>query len=186
MSNQLMHSSNRIYNVDETGLCLDGHAPWVVALRGQKKVRYRTSGNKSQVKIIACVSASGQCMPPFVIFDAKRLNLEWRNGEVVGTSYGLSTNGWVDSKLFKGWLLQHFVANAVGEHPILLLLDGHSSHFQPELVQFAWEYGIIMYCLPPHTTHETQPLDASVFKSLKHNWQHALYACQCFIQLPLA
>ena len=56
---------------------------------------------------------------------------------MVGTSYGLSTNGWVDSKLFKGWLLQYFVANAVGEHPILLLLDRHSSHFQPELVQFA-------------------------------------------------
>ena len=126
MSNQLMDSPNRIYNVDETGLCLDGHAPQVVALRGQKNFWYRTSGNKSQVTVIACVSASGQCMPPSVIFDTKRLNLEWRNSEVVGTSNGLSTNGWVDSKLFKGWLVQHFVANAVGEHPILLLLKGHT------------------------------------------------------------
>ena len=114
------------------------------------------------------MSASGQCMLSFVIFDAKRLNLEWRNGEVVGTSYGLSTNGWVDSELFKGWLVQHFVANAVGERPILLLLDGHSSHFQPELIECPkiWDNNVLP---ASHTTHETQPLDASVFKSLKHN-----------------
>ena len=38
---------------------VDGHAPRVVAKRGQKKVRYQTSGNKSQITRIACVSASG-------------------------------------------------------------------------------------------------------------------------------
>ena len=74
----------------------DGHAPCIIALKGQKKVRYRTSDNKNQVTVIACVSASGQCIPPFFIFDAKRLNLDWWKDEVVGTSYGLSDNGWLD------------------------------------------------------------------------------------------
>ena len=101
--NQLLNSPNRIYNVDETGIALDGHAPRIVAKRGQKKVRYRTSGNKNQMTVIACVSARGQCTPPFVIFDAKRLNMEWRKDKVVGTSYGLSDSGWVDSELFRGW-----------------------------------------------------------------------------------
>ena len=129
--------------------------------------------------MIACVSASGQCIPLFVIFDAKRLNMEWRNDEFVGTAYGLSANGWVDSELFKGWLSEHFIAHAVGARPLLLLLDGHSSHYQPELISYAREFGIITFCLPPHTTHESQPLDASVFKSLKQNWQNA---CHNFIQ----
>jgi len=57
-------------------IALDGHAPRVIAKRGQKKVRYRTSGNKNQLTVIACVSTSGQCIPPFVIFDAKKLE-EW-------------------------------------------------------------------------------------------------------------
>ena len=57
--NQLLNSCSRIYNVDEMGIALDGHAPRVVAKRGQKKVRYRTSGNKNQVTVIACVNASG-------------------------------------------------------------------------------------------------------------------------------
>ena len=69
--NGLLNSPGRIYNVNETGIALDGHAPKLVAKRGQKKVRYRTSGNKSQITVIACVSASGQCIPPFVIFDVK-------------------------------------------------------------------------------------------------------------------
>ena len=73
---QLLSLPSRIYNVDETGMALDSHAPKVVAKRGQKKVRYRTSGNKSQITIIVCVSASGQCIPPFVIFDTKRLNMD--------------------------------------------------------------------------------------------------------------
>ena len=158
---------------------MDGHASRIVAKRGQKKVRYRTSGNKNQITVIACVSASGQCIPPFVIFDAKRLNMEWRKDEVVGTSYGLSDNGWVDSELFRGWLSEHFHSHAVSDRPVLLLLDGHSSHYQPELISYAKQYEVILFCLPPHTTHESQPLDASVFRSLKQNWQHA---CHNFIQ----
>ena len=177
--NKLLDLPSRIYNVDETGIALDGHAPRVVAKRGQKKVRYRTTGNKKQVTVIACVNASGQCIPPFVIFDAKRLNMQWRKGEVVGTAYGLSQKGWVDSELFRGWLSEHFLVHAVGARPFLLLLDGHSSHYQPELIAHAREFGVIIFCLPPHTTHESQPLDASVFRSLKQNWQHA---CHNFIQ----
>ena len=92
--------------------------------------------------------------------------------------YGLSDNGWVDSELFKGWLTDHFIVNAVGVRPILLLMDGHSSHFQPDLIEFARQYDIL-FCLPPHTTYESQPLDASVFKSLKVNWKDA---CHSFIQ----
>ena len=180
--NQLLNSPSRIYNVDETGMALDGHAPKVVAKRGQKKVRYRTSGNKSQVTVITCVSASGQCIPPFVIFDAKRLNMDWRNGEIVGTAYGLSDKGWVDSELFRGWLEEHFLAHAVGARPILLLLDGHGSYYQPQLIEHAKKFGVIIFCLLPYTMHESRPLDASVFKSRKQNWQQA---CHQFTQVWL-
>ena len=166
-----MNSPNRIYNVDETGISLDGHAPRVIALKGQKKVRYRTSGNKNQITVIACVSASGQCIPPFVIFDAKRLNNDWRKDEVPGCSYGLSDKGWVDSGLFKG---EHFIEHAVSARPLLLLLDGHSSYYQPELINFTKQYEIVLFCLPTHTTHENQPLDASILKSLNH-WQAVCY-----------
>jgi len=129
--------------VDETGITLDGHAPRVIAKQGQKKVRYQMSGNKSQITVITCVSASDQCIPPFVIFDAKQLR---RNGEIVGTTYGLSDKGWVDSELFRGWLEEHYLAHAVGARSILLLLDGHSSHYQPQLIEYAKKFGVIIFC----------------------------------------
>ena len=94
--NNLLDSPDHIYNVDETGMPLDHRPPKVVTKRGQKKVRTRTSGNKAQITVIACVSAAGQAILPFVIFDAKDLNHEWTKGEIVGTMYGLSDRGWVD------------------------------------------------------------------------------------------
>ena len=174
--NDLIDSPAQIYNVDESGIPLDHRPLKIITKKGQKKVRCRTSGNKKQITVIGCVSAAGQALPPFVIFDAKRHNPEWCVGEVPGTSYGISNNGWVDSELFRGWLVKHFLKYAVASRPILLLLDGHSSHFQPDLIQFAIEHDIIVCCLPPHTTHETQPLDASVFKPLKKNWSDVCHA----------
>ena len=177
--NNLMKNPSQIYNVDETGMPLDHHPPKVVAVKGQKKVRSRTSGNKSQVTVIACVSATGHVLPPFVIFDAKQLNMEWTKGEVTGTRYGLSSTGWVDTELFKDWLVTHFLTNAVGGRPLMLVLDGHSTHYQPELIKYARQHDVILFCLPPHTTHESQPLDASVFKPLKLHWHEA---CHAFVE----
>ena len=173
--NELLDSPAQIYNVDETGMPLDHRPPKIIAKRGQKKVRYRTSGNKSQITVIGCVSAAGQAIPPFVIFAAKSLNFDWTVGEVPGTTYGLSDKGWVDTTLFQGWLINHFLKNAVSSRPLFLLLDGHSSHYQPALLKFAKDQEIILFCLPPHTTHESQPLDTSVFKPLKQHWQEVCH-----------
>ena len=50
----------------------------------------------------------------------------------------------------------------------MLILDGHSSHFNPA---HAAEKDIIMSCLPPHTSHKTQPLDKGCFGLLKVIWR---------------
>ena len=164
--NELMDSPAQIYNVDETGMPLDHRPPKIITKKGQKKIRYRTTRNKYQITVIGCISATGQAIPPFVIFDAKSLNVEWTVGEVPGTTYGLSDKGWVDTELFRGWLIDHFLKNAVSGRSLFLLLDGHSSHYQP-------------ICLPPHTTHESQSLDIGVFGPLKQNWQ---LVCHEYIQ----
>ena len=72
VENDLLNSPSQIYNVDETGMPLDHRPPEVVAKKGQRKVRYRTSGIKSQITVIRCVSASGQAIPPFVISIGQR------------------------------------------------------------------------------------------------------------------
>ena len=64
----------------------------------------------------------------------------------------------------------HFLAYAPKARPLLLMLDGHVSHYQPELVRLAAKESIILFCLPPHCTHLAQPLDKGVFSPLKTYW----------------
>ena len=160
-------------------LPLDPKPPKVVARKGLKKVRYRTSGKKSQVTVLGCASATGQVQLPFIIFDTKQLNPQWARGEVPATCYGLSNNGWTDQELFHGWLKEHFLTHAVPGCPLLLLVDGHSSHYDPATIRFVKEHSIVIFCLPPHTLHEAQPLDVSFFSSLKRHWREP---CHDFYQ----
>ena len=66
--------------------------------------------------------------------------------------------------------------HAVAARPLLLLLDGHSSHFKPETIRFAQEHEIVLFCLPPHTTYECQPLDCSFFGPLKVHWCDVIHS----------
>ena len=173
--NGLMNSPSQIYNVDESGMPLDPKAPSIIAKTGTKKVRYRATGKKGQITIVTCASASGQIMPPTIIFEAKQLNHAWTSGELPGTTYGCSDKGWITKELFESWLSEHFLKHAVSARPLLLLLDGHSTHNQPDVIRYAMEKKIIILCLPPHTTHEAQPLDCGVFSPLKAQWKNVAH-----------
>jgi len=101
----------------------------------------------------------------------------WTIGEVPGTIYGMSEKGWTDQELFL-YRLKHFLKYANPGRPLLLLLDGHSSHFELSSIEMAREKGIIILCLPPHTTHESQPLDSAVFGPLKKHWTNECHDFQ--------
>ncbi|KAJ8948869.1 hypothetical protein NQ318_013523 [Aromia moschata] len=45
--------------------------------------------------------------------------------------------------------------------------DNHESHISLEVYYLAKENGIDMISLPPHTSHQTQPLDISFYGPLK-------------------
>ena len=97
-----------------------------------------------------------------------------------GSRYGVSDKGWMDQELFYYWLKDHFLANAVSRRLLLLLLDGHSSRFKLQSIQFAKENGVVIFFyLPLHTTHECQPLDVGLFGPLKRHWQQE---CHRFYQ----
>ena len=89
--------------------------------------------------------------------------------------YGMSGKGWTDQELFMHWLKDHFLKYAVPGRPLLLLLDGHSSHYEPASMELAREEDITVLCLPPHTTQDSQSLDCTVFGPLKHHWSGAYH-----------
>ena len=62
--------------------------------------------------------------------------------------------------------LRHFLVYAPARWPLLLLLDGHSSHYNPDFIHEVASHGVVVFCLPPNTTHVAQPLDSVCFRSL--------------------
>lgn len=59
--------------------------------------------------------------------------------------------------------------------------SGHKTHLTLDVVNLARTNNIILLCLPPHTTRALQPLNVSVFKSLKAHFSRSLHPW-CFIQ----
>ena len=147
-------------------------SPKVVAKKGQKDPSQIISDTKTQVSILACVNASGDCIPPFSVIFNRRMRDELAVGEVPDTYYGYSKKGWMDLELFHDWFSNHFLCYSPSERPLLLLMDGCSSHFCPDMIKIAAsEQVIILFVLPPHTTQVLQPLDKGVFAALKTNWR---------------
>jgi len=114
-----------IYNLDETGVPLKPHPPKIIAKKGQKKVCYQTSGQKKQIRVVGCASANEQCLPPFVIFAAKKLNHLWHRNKVSGTHYACSKKGWIEHELCSTSLK---IISKAYNFSSPLMIDGHGTH----------------------------------------------------------
>ena len=58
----------------------------------------------------------------------------------------------------------------------LLILDGHSSHFNWEFFDYCLNAKILPLCLPAHSTHILQPLDVGLFSPLQRHYSNGLDA----------
>ena len=73
--------------------------------------------------------------------------------------------GYIRESLFKKYI-EHFVNSISPLCPVLLILDGHKSHVNYSCVNFCHQNNILLYALPPHTTHILQPAEL-LFAQLK-------------------
>ena len=84
-------------------------------------------------------------------------------------------------KLFADWFLHHFLMHAVVCWPLMLLLDGHSSHYTLEFVKlcisWTWRNIVLSTYLYIRTTADSQPIDITCFKPLENYWVDA--CCKC-------
>ena len=124
LENNILNKPSNIFNLDESGFPLNPRPLKVLCRKGSRNPVHLTGDCKAQVTVLACTSATGYALPPFVIYDRKTLNPEYTIGEVPGTIYGLSQNGWMDKELFSDWFFHHFLPYAPPSRPLLLLMDG--------------------------------------------------------------
>ena len=74
------------------------------------------------------------------------------------------------------WMKKVFLKYCGSQRPVLLCVDGHASHVNLDVIHLAHKNDVILFCLPLHTTLALQPLDVSVFKSLKSHFSKAVHA----------
>jgi len=102
----------------------------------------------------------------------------------LNTSVATSPNGCTDDFIGAEWFEKSFIPQATARNvsgkPILLIVDGHSSHEMSRILELAELHNIIILCLPPHTTHKLQPLDVGVFGPLQRAW---VERCDCVVEL---
>ena len=163
-------STDNIWNMDETGIALGVCTNTRVLARAGKKRTYTESPeNREWVSIIEAVSAGGATIPPTIIFKGLHLQTSWFGPSIPDWRFATSENGWTSNNIAIDWLktIFHPRTKPIGNQVRLLLVDGHGSH---ENVEFMWlckQYNIQMVFLPAHSSHVLQPLDLSVFSSLK-------------------
>jgi transposase-like protein len=163
-----------IYNIDETGFQIGTTSKsYVIVDKRQNTSGKAGSGSKGEnVTAIETGCADGTVLPPFLIFKGQYLQSTWYSHDVPGGWVAVtSPNGWTTDLLAMGWLKRIFEPHtrdkARGKHR-LIILDGHGSHLTPEFMEYCFENCTTALCLPAHTSHLTQPMDVSVFSSIKH------------------
>jgi len=102
--------------------------------------------------------------------------------------------GYSNGEIGKEWLETVFgpqTKTKAGSLPHLLVINGHSSHYTYEFLDYAQLNNIVVICLPPHTTHGLQSmllnffgglgltksilaLDVLGFSQFKNAWQSVL------------
>lgn len=175
--NNFMLKPERIYNADESGFQLNNKPGIVISEKGRKDDVSITSKEKGEtVSVLVCCSATGHFIPPLVLMKGKRYRAEYSYGLPPGSQVKMTDSGYISTEGFSSFLnMFQSHTSSSKENPSLLVVDGHSTHIKdPDLLSFANDNGIIMICLPPHTTHWLQPLDRSIFKPMKCYYYEAV------------
>ena len=172
---ELLEKPHRIFNVDETGISSD-HIP--AAPQGHRSLAVAPQRSAT---VINCVGASGQFLPPYVVFKGKRMTDDLLAGALPGTQGTVSESGSTNSRIFQTYLADHFLKHVPTNkyEPLLLLYDGHSSHVTVPLIEWAQKYNIILFLLPAHTRYLLQPLDIGVCEPFKMAY---FSECQIFLR----
>ena len=161
----LKEKPQHMYNIDEKDISENHNPPKVVGDKHVTPVSV-TSGMSGTVTVLGSGNALGTAIPPYFVFVGKRMRSELLEGATPGASRTVRETGWSNSTVFRKYLEEHFMKYVQGRdpsEPLLLLYDSHKSHVSLGLIDWAKELNLILFVLPPHTSHILQPLDVGCF-----------------------
>lgn len=162
---------HRVYNVDETGITVvQSRRLKVIAVKGKKQIGTLSAQERGALMtLVTCMSPSGIFVPPLIIFPRQNMKPELLDGTPPGTIGRCHKSGWIQAHIFTEWL-QHFIdcVKPTLKDPVVLVLDGHETHVRNiNVILKASENGVIIVCIPPHTSHKLKPMDVAFMSPFK-------------------
>jgi hypothetical protein len=168
-----------IWNFDETGFRIGiGRDNWIV-MREKKhsnKAYIPVNTNREYATIVEAVNAVGYTAEPLIILSAKSILKGWFDCIPDGYHLSATETGYLNDDLAYQWIQIYNKATkgfTKGKYR-LLLCDGFGSHATYEFTKYCEDNDIILFFLPPHTSHFLQPLDVGVFHVYKHRHAQAV------------
>lgn len=166
---------SNIFNYDETNLTDDPGNKKIITKRGMKYPERVMNSSKASISLMYCGTASGVLLPPYVVYKAEHLWDSWCQGGPKGTRYNRTKSGWFDAVSFNDWFFSLALPTMKKlDGKKVLIGDNLSSHINPDVIKACEENNIVFVCLPPNSTHLTQPLDIAFFRPMKLKWRTLL------------
>lgn len=172
-----------ILNLDETGFgaSKSGRA------RGQKVIIpngfrgspvYERCEEKRYVTCLACSSLYGSLLPPALVTSRRFEALDGSKCSFFANCPRYtSESAFVTSDIFSSYIshvvfeyIEHVRNDNCKNRTALLIFDGCKSHITDMLKAACAERDIIIYVLPPHSSHLVQPLDQMIFQRMKREF----------------
>ena len=164
-----------IVNMDETSFHQNfitrAAAGKVYSIRGRRSVPRRQGYQRTAVTVIAAVVASGEALPPTLLFDTKTVkwsHLRYCDREVFLKGTG---TGWSSSEIVVEWVEQVLVPGmnllCNRYHKIVLFLDTSRTHLRVRGLTVCKKAGVSVVVFPSHAADIIQPLDRALFRGVK-------------------
>lgn len=171
----VLQDPRRVFNADETAFFLNPKPGKVLAEKGSKSI-YTQGGadEKFNITVLVTGNAAGELAPPMIVYRYARIPQNIADLMPPFWAIGKSENGWMTQETFFEYITNVFdpwLEKNLIEKPVIFFLDGHVSHLSLYLTEYCMEKKIVLVALLPNATHLLQPMDVSVFHSLKSSWK---------------
>ncbi|KAJ8956840.1 hypothetical protein NQ318_014254 [Aromia moschata] len=168
----------RIFNVDETAFFLAPKGMKCLMRKGDRtSYNFICNDDKECLTCLVGANASGMILPPMIMFCYERIPPHISNLMPKGWAIGKSESGWMTGQTFYEFVSNIFYPWIISNNiplPVILFVDGHTSHLTMELSSFCLEHDIELIALYPNATHILQPMDVAVFHPLKNGWKKSV------------
>nr|CCA22862.1 AlNc14C171G7996 [Albugo laibachii Nc14] len=96
---------------------------------------------------------------------------------IPGATITTSEAGFMTTRIMREYIAAFALAVPLPiKRPLILVLDGASSHMDASIDAAATTYGVRLVQLPPNASHLYQPLDVAVFRAAKTILQEKMYS----------